>query len=97
MKTKNTTKWQKIADEYVALKRQLFPLNARLGQLASLLKDESPVDSILREGNYVLTIHDDSRTMVSQDTIVAELGEPWFNKHAKTTNFRVIRVSDNRE
>jgi len=94
MKTATSVKWQKIADEYIALKRQLFPLNARLNQLASLLKDESPVNSILRDGNYVLTIHDDSRTLVSQDTIIAQLGETWFNKHAKTTNFRVIRVSD---
>lgn len=96
MKTATSVKWQKIADEYVALKRQLEPLSARMGQLASLLKDESPVDSILRQGDYTLTIHDDSRTLVSKDTIVSELGASWYNKHAHITKFRAIRISDER-
>jgi len=94
MKTVSNMKWQKIADEYVALKRQLAPLNSRMGQLASLLKDGSPVRTIMRPKDYVLTIHEDSRTMVSQETILAELGESWFNKHAKVTNFRTIRISN---
>jgi hypothetical protein len=90
-------KWQKIADEYVALKRQLEPISARMGQLAHLLKGESPVDTIMRQGDYIIHIHDDSRTLVSKETILAELGETWFRKHANVINFRTIRVSDNRE
>jgi hypothetical protein len=96
MKTATSVKWQKIADEYVALKRQLEPLSARMGQLAHLIKDDSPVDSITRQGDYTMHIHDDSRTLVSKDTIVAELGASWYSKHAHTTKFRTIRIDDER-
>jgi hypothetical protein len=95
MKTVTSVKWQKIADEYVALKRQLEPLSARMGQLAHLLKGESPVD-VIEGRDYAMHIHDDSRTLVSKDTIVAELGASWYSKHAHTTKFRTIRISDER-
>lgn len=96
MKTATSIKWQKIADEYVALRRKIAPLNARMSQLASLLKDESPVDAIVRVDDYTLTIHNDSRTLVSKETILAQLGSAWFDKHATTTEFRVIRVSESK-
>lgn len=94
MKTATSVKWQKIADEFVALRRQIAPLNARMNQLATLLKEESPVNAIIREGNYTLTIHNDSRTLVSKEIILSQLGSAWFDKHATTSEFRVIRVSE---
>ena len=96
MKTKTTTNWKKIAGEYVALKRQLEPISARIGQLAHLIKDECPLDEITGS-DYIMHIHDDSRTLVSKETILSELGESWFRKHADVINFRTIRISDTRE
>ena len=92
MKTAVSIKWQKIADEYVALRRQIAPLNARMSQLASLLKEESPADAIYGS-DYQLLIQDEARTLVSKEAILAELGRAWHDKHATTTNYRIIRVA----
>jgi len=92
MKTATSVKWQKIADEFVALKRQIAPLNSRMNQLASILKEESPVDVIYGK-DYQLLIQDEARSLVTKETILAELGREWFDKHAEITNFRTIRTA----
>lgn len=95
--TAEKMRWLAYADEFVALKRQMIPLQARLGQLCHIIKDDCPFDKLERAGDYQVIIHDDSRTTVSNDTVRVLLGEQWFKKNASVALFKTIRFSDLRD
>jgi hypothetical protein len=92
MKTATSKKWQEIADQYVATKRHVDEWNRKLEALGNSLKDHCPVKSIYGR-DYSLEISDETRQFVTKGTIAAELGMDWFDKHATTSRFQVIRVS----
>ena len=92
--TAEKMRWLAYADEFVALKRRMIPLQAKLGQLCHIIKDDCPFDKLERVGDYQLVIHDDSRTTVSNETVRTLLGEQWFRKNATVAQFKVIRFSD---
>ena len=92
--TPQGAQWLAYADEFVALKRQIIPLQARLGQLCHIIKDDCPFDKLERVGDYQVIIHDDSRTTVANETVRTILGEQWFKKHATVALFKTIRFSD---
>ena len=89
--------WLEYADEFVALKRQIIPLQAKLAQLCHVIKDDCPHGKLERKGDYQLIIHDDSRTTVSNETVRTLLGEQWFKKNASVALFKTIRFSDLRD
>ena len=92
MKTATSKKWQQIADEYVATKRHVDEWNRKLEALGNKLKDECPVKSIYGR-DYSLEISNETRQYVSRVTIETQLGPLWFDKHATTSSYQVIRVS----
>lgn len=94
MKATNAAK--QAALDYVTLKRQLSEPLARLGKLADRIKDFG-IDKIELESDNKrirLSIVNESRTLVPQDVIRDELGERWFAMHAKVTQFKTIRISE---
>lgn len=91
--TKAESRYLQIADDYAKLRRVLDPLQERLNQMATLLKEESGLTEI-RGKDYLIRIQKQTRHQVPQPIILREMGQKWYNGHCTNTEFKVLNFVD---
>jgi len=91
---------QKTADAYVALKKQIAPLEKEMNRLGVILKTQNDGEGeYIQEwknmypDHYLLRIRNEMRESVPQPVIRAVMGMTWFDTHSVKKCVKVLTLT----